>query len=165
MFQAGFADCTTTGKSADSWQHQRRMLITGHRRNFVHKGLVIPAPRALGPASLVSSQIWAESQARIGSTRGCGCGFPLCSLCRLRLHLSLRPPLLQQPRQFSPRSGTHAATFPLGSRRPWRTAYSAASSRADGFKCRNSLVDAFALRTKFPKNPVSVHDSPLGRAS
>ena len=41
-------------------------------------------------------------------------------------------------------------------------AYSPASSRVDGFKCRNRLVNTVALRTKFRKNPNDVHDGLLG---
>jgi len=85
---------------------------------------------------------------------------PSLVLPRLRppRHLSLRPALLQQPRQLPPRSGAHAAT-PAGlSCHFWRTAYSPGFSRVYGFKCRNSLVDAVALRTKFRKNPAGVHN-------
>ncbi len=82
--------------------------------------------------------------------------------CFGSLHLPLRPALLQQPRQFPPGGGAHAATpagLPCRSR---RTTYSPSSSRVDSFECRNRCVNPVTLRTKFRKNPVGVHDGSSG---
>ena len=71
---------------------------------------------------------------------------------------SRRPLFLHHSGHFPPRSGAHAATPAHLPCRPWRTACSPASSRVKGCNCRNGLVDTVALRTKFRKNPVGVHD-------
>jgi len=90
------------------------------------------------------------------------CFPPASYLLRPRLHLPLRPALLQQPRQLPPRSGAHTTTPAPGGCPSRRTTHAPASSRVDGFKCRDSLVEAVALRTKFCKNPIGVHDGSSG---
>jgi len=121
----------------------------------------------------------------------CGTAHPPRWLGRFGpLHLPLRPALLHQPRHFPPCSdahpprrlgrlglrpprtlgggdprpsgGAHAATPAGDSCRSRRTTYSAGFSRVYGLKCRDGLVDAIALRSKFCKNPIGDWELPAG---
>jgi len=129
------------------------------------------AGRLLGRGTfrLLSSELGPASALCGRDLVSCGAAHPsrpsegLGRLCLgSRLHLSLLPTLLQQSRQFPPRSRAHAATPPRGDCYSWRTTYSTAPSRVDGLKCRNGSFDAVALSTKFCKNSGDLHDGSSG---
>jgi len=74
-----------------------------------------------------------------------------------RLHLPLRPALLQQPRQLPAGGGAHVTTASPGSCCPWRTARHPAPGRVQAFDCHDGAVDAGTLCMKFCKNAIDVH--------
>lgn len=122
---------------------------------FLSRGTLCLLSSQLGPASALCSRDLVPCGAAHPSRPSKGLG----RLCLgSRLHLSLRPTLLQQSRQLPPRSRAHAATLPLDGCCFWRTTCSTAPSRVDSLKCRNGAFDAVALSTKFRKNSSDLHD-------